>query len=459
MAVQDTLPEASGALWEQILATVRERLESSQTFETWFRPLEPVEVGETLVALSVPNPFFVDWLHEHHLPTLVDACEAVLGRRPEVRLIPRAVSPLDRRVVPVPSSAPAVTRSSPRGLIDAQLNPRLTFDTFVVGSSSQFTHAACRAVADAPGEAYNPLFIFGGSGLGKTHLLQAIGHHVFQARPETRIYYLAAERFTNEMIYAIRENQTLPFRNKYRNVELLLIDDIQFLSGKEATQEEFFHTFNALRDARKQVVVTADKPPKDIPKVEERLLSRFNQGLVTDIKPPDLETRLAIVRNRCEREGGGVHLPDDVALLLSDRIRSNVRDLEGCLVRLLAIAALTRQELTVELADEVLRDYVHAEPDRLTPDRIVAAVIEQFGINSEQLCGRRRTQGVVLPRQVAMYLLRQLTELSLMEIGQVLGGRDHTTVLYACDRVAVTMASDSGFAEKVNALISKLAAL
>jgi chromosomal replication initiator protein len=272
------------------------------------------------------------------------------------------------------------------------------------------------------------------------------------------VAYLPAERFTNEMVYAIRQNQTLAFRNKYRNVDVLLIDDIQFLSGKEGTQEEFFYTFNALRDAHRQIVVTADKPPKDIPKLEERLLSRFNQGLVTDIRPPDLETRLAILRKRCELEGNGLRLPDDVALLLADRIRSNVRDLEGSLVRLLAIASLARREITVELAEEALRDYVHPEPDRLSPERILSLVAERFAVTPEQLCGRRRTQGIVLPRQVAMYLMRQLTELSLVEIGQALGGRDHTTVIYACEKVAQCMQNDPAFAERVNALVSTAAA-
>jgi chromosomal replication initiator protein len=458
MAVHDATPESAFRLWGQILAAVRARLESAQSFETWFRPIVPLQVDPSLVTLSVPNPFFVDWIHEYHLRTLRDACSEVLGARPEVRLVPSAVTPSELR--PAPAAAPA-TRPGPnpaRGWMESQLNPRLTFETFVVGTSNQFTHAASRAVADEPGEAYNPLFIFGESGLGKTHLQHAIGHQVKLGRPASRVHYLPAERFTNEMVYAIRENQALAFRNKYRSVDVLLIDDIQFLSGKEGTQEEFFYTFNALRDARKQIVVTADKPPKDIPKLEERLLSRFNQGLVTDIKPPDLETRLAILRNRCELEGGGLRLADDVALLLADRIRSNVRDLEGCLVRLLAIASLARQEITVGLAEEVLRDYVHPEPDRVTPDRVLALVAERFAITLEQLCGRRRTQGIVLPRQVAMYLLRQLTELSLVEIGQFFGGRDHTTVIYACEKVGVLMQRDAAFAEKVNSLIAQVAA-
>jgi len=280
---------------------------------------------------------------------------------------------------------------------------------------------------------------------------------VKHSRADARVHYVPAERFTNEMIFAIQHGQTLAFRNKYRNVDVLLIDDIQFLAGKESTQEEFFYTFNALRDAHKQVVVTADKPPKDIPMLEERLTSRFNQGLVCDVKTPDVETRLAILRNRYEREGDGVRLPDDGFLLIADRIRNNVRDLEGCLVRVLALGSLMRQEITMPMIEEVIRDYVDDEPDRLAPERILVTVGESFGVKADALCGRRRTQSVALPRQVAMYLLRQLTDLSLVEIGRVLGGRDHTTVLYACERVAERVSRDEVFAQKVDGLISTLA--
>jgi chromosomal replication initiator protein len=270
------------------------------------------------------------------------------------------------------------------------------------------------------------------------------------------VYYVPAERFTNEMIYAIQHAQTLAFRNKYRNVDVLLIDDIQFLAGKESTQEEFFYTFNALRDAHKQIVVTADKPPKDLPMLAERLTSRFNQGLVCDIKQPDLEMRLAILRHRYELEGDGQPVPDDALLLIADRIRNNVRDLEGCLVRLLALGSLMRQSITIGMVEEVLQHYADAEPDRLSPERVVAVVSEHFGVKPEVLLGRRRTASVALPRQVAMYLLRQLTDMSLGEIGRTLGGRDHTTVLYACERVGARIASDAAFSDKVNMVISTL---
>ena len=480
MAVQPVPAEETTRLWETVLLSVQSRLSSTQAFETWFSPIIPRELSPRLVDLEVPNAFFVDWIHEHHLTTLRNALADVLGACPDIRFSPRepvALPPPTQVVDARPAARPAamppgitppgsVAAGEPpdepgepaRHWFDSQLNPRLVFDTFVVGGSSRFTHAACQAVSRKPGMVYNPLFIFGGSGLGKTHLLHAIGHMVKEARPDTRVHYVPAERFTNEMIYAIQHGQTLAFRNKYRNVDVLLIDDIQFLAGKESTQEEFFYTFNALRDAHKQIVVTADKAPKDIEGLEERLISRFNQGLIADIKLPDLETRIAILRKRCEQEGVTTQVMDDVLLMMADRIRGNVRELEGCLVRLLAVASLTHQTIDLRLAEEVLADYVHAEPDTTTPERIVSVVAERFGIKPEILMGQRRTQTVAVPRQVAMYLMRQLTELSFAEIGRVFGGRDHSTVLYACNQVGRKMHQEDGFRERVNGLIALLAA-
>src|SRR5262245_34459157 len=295
MASQSTQLEETSQLWGQVLSEIQNRLESRQTFDTWFKPIQPITLGPQVVELEVPNAFFVDWIHQHHLSTLRDILAGILGSSPEIRFTSReSTATAPARSEPASEGNGARRPRVERPQAELDLNPRLTFGHFVVGSSNQFTHAACRAVAERPGHAYNPLFIFAGSGLGKTHLLHAVGHEILKKRPEARVCYVPAERFTNEMIYAIQHAQTLAFRNKYRNVDLLLIDDIQFLAGKESTQEEFFYTFNALRDAHKQIVVTADKPPKDIPMLEERLISRFNQGLVTDIKQPDLETRLAI---------------------------------------------------------------------------------------------------------------------------------------------------------------------
>jgi chromosomal replication initiator protein len=465
MASQSTQLEDTHRLWEQVLEVVQGRIGSQQAFDTWFAPIRPLSLNSQEVELLVPNSFFVDWIHQHHLDGLREALRVVLGETaPQVRFIsaertaPEAAEATNGPCPETPRAGLSRRHRSAERRHDASLNPRYTFANFVVGGSNQFTHAACRAVADRPGNAYNPLFIFAGSGLGKTHLLHAVGHEIRRTRPEAKICYVPAERFTNEMIYAIQHAQTLAFRNKYRSVDLLLIDDIQFLAGKESTQEEFFYTFNALRDAHKQIVVTADKPPKDIPMLEERLISRFNQGLVTDIKQPDLETRLAILRNRCEEEGETTKPPDDVLLLIADRVRNNVRDLEGCLVRVLALGSLVHQEVTSEMVEELLQHYVHPEPDATTPERIIGAVADGFQIKPDALVGRRRTQSIVLPRQVAMYLLRQLTELSLVEIGSFFGGRDHTTVIYALERIGERIARDTAFADKVNGLISTLSA-
>lgn len=461
MAVQaiHSSAEETERLWTQVLGAVYARIGSAQTFETWFRPIVVRSISPETVELEVPNAFFVDWIHEHHLPLLRDCVQTSLGGSPEIRLLPRVIEAEERLrpAPPLPAVTPAAKVEPRRGWLDSQLNPRLTFEAFIVGGSNRFTHAAAMAVARNPAAVYNPLFIFGGSGLGKTHLLHAIGHAVRDARSDARVTYVPAERFTNEMIFAIQHGQTLAFRNRYRNVDVLLIDDIQFLAGKESTQEEFFYTFNALRDAHKQIVVTADKPPKDIPMLEERLTSRFNQGLVTDVKQADLETRIAILRNRCDAEGSGVRLPDDVLLLMADRIRTNIRDLEGCLVRLLAVSSLTHQDITIDLAEEVLQQYIHAEPDQTTPDRILTVVAERFGVKPEAMCGSRRTRTIAGPRQVAMYLTRQLTDLSLGEIGRLFGGRDHTTVLYACEKVATLIQTETSFADKINGLISTLA--
>ncbi len=458
MAVTNMQPEVATQLWEQVLEAVRGKLGSQQAFDTWFRPIVPMHLSPQIADLEVPNAFFVDWIHEHHLVALKQSLAEVLGALPDVRFSAREQDALESLVAPgpaepeadTPAPVPAVPRAS-----GGPLNPRLTFEAFVAGGGNRFTHAACLAVAQNPGFVYNPLYVFGGSGLGKTHLLHAIGHSVLRSRPGARVTYVPAERFMNEMIYSIQHAQMLPFRNKYRNVDLLLIDDIQFLAGKESTQEEFFYTFNALRDAHKQVVVTSDKPPKDI-MLEDRLTSRFNQGLVTDVQLPDLETRIAILRNRCATEGDGARVPDDVLLLIADRIRNNVRDLEGCLVRLLAVASLVHRDMTVELAEEVVHQYVDAEPDHLSPERIIGTVSDRFGVKAEAMCGARRTKTVALPRQVAMYLMRQLTALSLGEIGRMFGNRDHTTVLYACQKVGRLVAQDNVFSEKVNALIATL---
>jgi chromosomal replication initiator protein len=465
MAVLPVAPDQVASVWEEVLLKVRDRLTSRQAFDTWFRPIVALEFGPQSVDLEVPNAFFVDWIHEHHLTLLREAFREVLGDCPDIRFsarepMPPPVTAREALAPPKTASAPLaapVADTRPREWLESQLHPRLTFESFVVGASNRFTHAAAIAVSRRPGEVYNPLFIYGDSGLGKTHILHAVGHEVKRLKPEARVFYVSAERFTNELIWAIQHGQTLAFRNRYRSVDVLLIDDVQFLAGKESTQEEFFHTFNALRDAHKQIVATADKAPKDIAGLEERLTSRFNQGLVADTQQPDLETRIAILRARADEDPGSARLADDVVLLIADRVRGNVRELEGCLVRLMAVASLTQQEITPELANEVLAQYVRPEAEHHQPERILAAVSERFGVRPETLVGKRRTQAIALPRQVAMYLMRHLTELSLVEIGRCFGGRDHSTVIHACRQIAEKIQHDEAFRDKVNGLFSTVA--
>ena len=417
--------------WRQLLARIKEKV-SEQTHNTWFRPLEFAGVDKDRLVIDAPGEFFVDWIEEHYMPLLAEAVRDIFGPGTAVsfRVDPGSEPVLAPEIFPI-APAPARGRLFPD---DSSLDPRYTFETFVIGQSNQLAHAACRAVAEKPAHSYNPLFIYGGVGLGKTHLMHAIGNHLRQKNPACRIFYLSSEQFMNEMIESIQRNRTLDFRNKYRNADLLLIDDIQFLAGKESTQEEFFHTFNALFDARKQIVLSSDRPPKEIPTLEERLVSRFHAGLVTDVQAPEMETRVAILKRKAEVEG--LHLPDDVAHMIAANCRSNIRELEGSLVRLMAVSSLTRREVTLEMALDVLRLVTDVEaPTPIDAPRIMAVVSDHFHVSLDALRGRKRTNQIAYPRQVGMYLCRTLTQMSLVEIGKSFGGRDHTTVIYACDRV------------------------
>ena len=435
-------------LWDRILDEVQRRLPTSQAFETWFQPLRPRVVSDASLELEVPSLFFAEWIQQHYFDPLGDAAFSVLGRSPAIRF---TVSPDLAVLAPPPAApAPAALRPAPRpghrDLVEGRphdgsgLIPRYTFSTFVVGASNHMSHAACAAVGERPGQTYNPLVIYGGVGLGKTLLMHAIGHRIRQDRPDAVIYYMSAEKFMNQMIAAIQTGSTLAFREKYRRADLLLIDDVQFLATKDATQEEFFHTFNALYEAQKQIVLTSDKPPREIEGLEERLVSRFNQGLVTDVKPPELETRVAILQKRAVADR--FYLPGPIALLIASHVKGNVRELEGCLLRLIAYTSITnRSEPTEEMAEDILREFVHAESLAIEPESIVHVVGSHYGIPRAQLKGKRRTNSVALPRQMAMYLMRRQTTLSLSEIGRFFD-RDHTTVIHACEKIERLRATD-----------------
>ncbi|MBM3286493.1 MAG: chromosomal replication initiator protein DnaA [Candidatus Eisenbacteria bacterium] len=432
---------------------------TEQRFTTWFRPIVPREFEEDRVVLEVPNPFFVDWFEEHNLPLLRQAIRESLGWEPAVDFaVKEDYKELFRKglgrqaAVQSPFATPA--RAAPA---NSNLNPRFSFDNFVVGRSNELAHAACQAVAKDPGHVYNPLFIYGGVGLGKTHLMHAVGLAIATGSPSAKVHYVGSETFMNEMIEAIRAGTTMEFRDHYRSLDLLLIDDIQFLSGRGRTEEEFFHTFNSLYDASKQVVVSCDRPPSDLVTLEERLTSRFQCGLVADIHPPDLETRVAILRQRSARDG--LSIPDRVIFLLAEQIRANIRELEGALIRLSALASLTGSAITEELARDALRDYMKnlpgAAPDVTTIQRVVSKC---FDVTVESLRGKRRTSQVALARQVAMYTTKQLTGLTLVEIGKRFGNRDHSTVIHALNRVGEELKRSESLRATLTRIEEELAA-
>jgi chromosomal replication initiator protein len=416
---------------------------SPEALDTWIRPLRVLDAGDSRVELGVPNKFFRQYLEQNYLDALRAAAAVLAGPRAHLVLtIDRSIA-----LAPAPTTATAPPATPP------DLDARYSFDTFVVGSSNQFAQAACRAVAEAPSVAYNPLFIYGGVGLGKTHLLQAIGHHLAQSHPHLRIQYLSTEKFTNDLIAAIRHDRTPDFRQRYRTMDLLLIDDVQFLAGKERTQEEFFHTFNDIHPNR-QIVLSSDRSPKEIPDIEERLRSRFEWGLSADIQPPDFETRVAILKKKAELDR--VLLPDDVAYFIANRVKSNIRELEGSLVRIRAFCNLTGRPLTLDLAQEVLANIWGAEERLVTIDDILRRVAEVYHVKTVDLRAKTRTKAVAFPRQVAMYLTRQLTSDSYADIGRGFGGKDHTTVLHAVNKIEGLLQQDPKFRRTLDHIINTI---
>jgi chromosomal replication initiator protein len=427
------------ALWGRMLISLATRVPPA-VLDSWLRPCRLAAVEGDHVKIAAPNTYTRDWLHQHHTESLQAAAREVLGGNPRVSL------DIDRDA---PSPAPAQNETEPP-VAAPGLSARYTFDSFVVGNSNQFAQAACQAVAELPSRSYNPLFIYGGVGLGKTHLLHAVGHQIARLYPQLRLLYLSSERFTNDLINAIRYDRTSEFRAKYRTIDLLLIDDIQFISGKERTQEEFFHTFNDLYEARKQIVVSSDSAPKEIPDLEERLRSRFEWGLIADIQPPDFETRVAILKKKAEIER--VRLPDDVAYLIAGRIKANIREIEGSLTRMIAFCSLSGRDMSVELAQEVLADLWGEEERVITIEHIQRKVAEFFGIKLSDMRAKNRTKSVAFPRQIAMYLSRQLTHASLSDVGRAFGGKDHTTVIHAVSKLQGLIQEDPKLKQTIDSL-------
>jgi chromosomal replication initiator protein len=427
------------SLWSRMLIALATKVPPA-ALDSWLRPCRLTAVEGDHIKIAAPNTYTRDWLHQHHTESLQAAAREVLGGNPRVSL------DIDHET----SSRAAEPNETEPPVAGPGLSVRYTFDSFVVGNSNQFAQAACQAVAELPSRSYNPLFIYGGVGLGKTHLLHAVGHQIARLYPHLRLLYLSSERFTNDLINAIRYDRTAEFRAKYRTIDLLLIDDIQFISGKERTQEEFFHTFNDLYEARKQIVVSSDAAPKEIPDLEERLRSRFEWGLIADIQPPDFETRVAILKKKAEIER--VRLPDDVAYLIASRIKSNIREIEGSLTRMIAFCSLSGRDMSVELAQEVLADLWGEEERVITMEHIQRKVAEAFGIKLSDMRAKNRTKSVAFPRQIAMYLSRQLTHSSLSDIGRAFGGKDHTTVIHAVSKLQLLIQEDPKLKQTIDAL-------
>jgi len=428
-------------LWDQTLQLIKSEL-TEVSFNTWIKAIQPASLVGDRILLLIPNEFTKGILEGRYKDLISNALKQVSSRAYQIEFV---LSIEKEKLPPTPVHDPYAS----------MLNSKYTFDTFVIGNSNRFAHAASLAVAESPANAYNPLFIYGGVGLGKTHLMHAIGHYILSQNPNSQVLYVSSEKFTNELINSIQTNKNTEFRNRYRNVDVLLIDDIQFIAGKESTQEEFFHTFNALHGANKQIIISSDKPPKEIPTLEERLRSRFEWGLISDIQLPDLETRVAILRKKAELE----HLivDDNIMLFIAEKIASNIRELEGSLIRVMAYASLTNRKITLELAEEALKDFFsNNKPKKITSLVIQELVSGYFNLKMEDFKSKKRNRAISFPRQIAMYLCRDLTEMSLPKIGNDFGGRDHTTVIHACEKINEDIKNDLNVRNAVSDLRKKI---
>jgi len=447
-------------VWTRILDRARHEL-PEQTFRTWLEPTEPLALEGNTIIIGSPDQFAADWNESKHAELLTSLAPIALGhpllvvfRVHEER---KTRNQMDLFVAPLPSASPTQQRQR-QGSINAQLSDRYTFDHFVIGKSNELAAAATLAVSQAPGKVYNPLFLYGDTGLGKTHLMQAVAHEVLSRYSETRITFIGTEQFTNEMISSIQNRTMQDFRRRYRETDLLLVDDVQFLKGKEATQEEFFHTFNALYEAGRQIILTSDRPPSEIPGLEARLISRFQWGMVADIELPDFEHRIAILRNKALLDHLEMTIPEDVIRFIAEHVRSSVRELEGSIIKLLAYASLKHREITVDVAREALRDKLRPNESPgtisagLSVDTIQATIAKEWGVTAEGLRSKTRTKALTAPRQVAMYFMRELLRMQLVEIGAAFGGRDHSTVIHSLERVVAMMKEKPSFAQRIGRL-------
>jgi chromosomal replication initiator protein len=424
-------------LWENFLTQIKEKT-SFQIYESWFKPLRLIDVSPSAISIEVPSVFFLDWVKTNYLDIIKEVFYSLTKERLDINLITKQ-STKDEKEVSV--SAAAVPKN---------INSRYIFNNFVVGSSNQFAHAACLAVANHPGRTYNPLFVYGGVGLGKTHLLHAIVHHGMSKNNRAKICYLSAENFTNELINSIRFEKMINFRNKYRTMDMLLLDDIQFIAGKERTQEEFFHTFNSLFELKKQIVVTSDKTPREIPELEDRLRSRFEWGLIADIQPPDAETKVAILKKKAVAED--IKLPNEVAFFLATNVKSNIRELEGLLNRLIAYSSLYGCDISIDFTKDVLKDVIGVKKEA-TPEDIVKLVCKYFNTKVADLKSKRKNNSILIPRQIAMYSIRKVTNLSYPEIGRFFGGKDHSTVIHSIKKIESLLVKDQNIKKIIDSVI------
>jgi chromosomal replication initiator protein len=433
-------------VWNQVLSRIETKV-NRHSFYTWFRPTVFVEDSGERVTIRVPNELFRDWLTKHYAEVINEAATEV--QRDGIQIAFVIDGQTGKTVEKKEGKQPVV--ASPTGIPSRGLNPRYVFETFVVGSSNQFAHAASVAVAEAPSRSYNPLYLYGGVGLGKTHLMHAIGQYLLTQTPDLKLIYISSERFMNEMINAVRYDRILEFRERYRTMDVLLVDDVQFLAGKEGTQTEFFHTFNSLYDAQKQIIISSDCPPHEIPALEERLRSRFEWGLIADIQPPDLETKIAILKKKAEAEA--VPLADDVALYIAGRIKSNIRELEGSLIRLIAYASLTGSKISLTLAQDVLRNIIDRDDQPVTIDQVQKFIANYYQLRVADLKSRNNSKSVTLPRQIAMFLCKTLTNASLPQIGKTFGGKHHSTVIHSIRKVETLCKNDREFNKLINSFI------
>ena len=430
-------------IWEEALKMIEEET-SPVSFATWIQPIVPCGIIGNKIILQVKESFLKEIIEKRHLPLIRTAIKMVTKNEYDI-MITTEEEQNAGNLHNLAAEKPAENE------LARNLNPKYVFDSFVVGNSNRMAHAASLPVADSPAQAYNPLFLYGNSGLGKTHLMHSIGHFILDRNPQAKVLYVTSETFTNELINSIQNNKNEEFRNKYRNIDVLLIDDVQFIIGKESTQEEFFHTFNALHSANKQIIISSDRPPKDMETLEARLRSRFEWGLIADVQPPDYETRIAILKKKAERDN--LTVPDDLMAYIAKNIASNIRELGGALTRIVAFATLTNQDISIALAENSLKDiFSENSATPLTPELIQQVVAEYYNIRVEDIQGSKKPKNIAFPRQVSMYLCRKLLDISLPKIGESFGGRDHTTVIYAISKIEKQLESDEGLQKTVHAL-------